>query len=312
MAEFVRPVYAPPETAADDPRVGHLMGRALQPGGASPRAVIVGFPSDEGVRRNLGRAGAADSPQQIRRALSRLSPDARCHERMAALLERTLDLGDLVLGGDLDRDQETLGEVLAPHLRDGAFVVVLGGGHETTFGHFLAYAALGRPVTIVNWDAHADVRPTLDGRGHSGSPFRQALEHPSGVCRGYTVAGLQPQSLARAHLDYLRERGCRPVWRARVTPERVPAFYEGPSAPGLVSFDLDAVDQAFAPGVSAPSTGGFDVELWREAAYRAGRSATVTSCDVVELSPRYDLDNRTARLAALTVWEILRGVAERV
>lgn len=315
MPELRPPDYAPPATAADDPRVGHLLGRALG-GGAGrgttrPWVVIVGFPSDEGVRRNGGRPGAAEAPPQIRRALGRMTPDARCHERMAALLERTLDLGDLVASGDLERDQEALADVLAPWLRAGAFAVVLGGGHETAYGHFLAYARIARPVTILNWDAHADVRPAVDGRGHSGSPFRQALEHPSGLCRGYGVAGLQPQALAQAHLAYLRARGCRPVWRARVTPERVASFYEGPATPTMVSFDLDAVDQAYAPGVSAPSTGGFDVELWREAAYRAGRCPTVTSCDVVELNPSLDRDAQTARLAAVTVWEVLRGVAER-
>ncbi|HEU4699463.1 MAG TPA: formimidoylglutamase [Gemmatimonadales bacterium] len=307
---FVPPDYAPPRTAADDPRIGQLIGRGLA-GGAAPRVVIVGFPSDEGVRRNGGRPGAADAPQPIRRALGRLTPDARCWEAMAELFERTLDLGDLELTGDLERDQATLAAVLAPHLRAGAFAIVLGGGHETAYGHFLAHAGLGRTLSLLNWDAHADVRPLRDGRGHSGSPFRQALDHPSRACRSYTVVGLQPQALADAHLAFLRARGCRPVWRSRVTLERVGSFYDELVAPALVSFDLDAVDQAFAPGVSAPCTGGFGVDVWREAAYHAGRSAAVVGCDIVELNPRHDRDDQTARLAALTVWEVVRGMAER-
>jgi len=309
---FVPPDYAAPRTADGDPRVGHLLGRALRGGAAdAPRAVILGFPSDTGVVRNGGRPGAADAPAAVRRALGRLTPDARCQDAMQRLLERTLDLGDLELSGDLERDQSLLAAVASPHLAAGAFVVVLGGGHETTYGHFLAYAALERRVAILNWDAHADVRATLDGRGHSGSPFRQALEHPSGSCRSYAVAGLQPQALARAHLDWLREHGCRAVWRSRLTIERVGALYEALTAPALVSFDLDAVDQAHAPGVSAPCTGGLGPEVWREAAWRAGRSPAVTSADVVELNPRFDRDDQTARLAAVTVWELLRGVAER-
>jgi formiminoglutamase len=309
---FVPPDYAAPRTADDDPRVGHLLGRALRGGAAdAPRAVLVGFPSDAGVVRNGGRAGAADAPAAVRRALGRLTPDARCQDAMQRLLERTLDLGDVELSGDLERDQALLAAVVAPHLAAGAFVVVLGGGHETAYGHFLAYAALERRVAILNWDAHADVRSTLDGRGHSGSPFRQAVEHASGACRSYAVAGLQPQALARAHLDWLREHGCRAVWRSRLSLERVAALYDALTGPALVSFDLDAVDQAHAPGVSAPCTGGLGPEVWREAAWRAGRAPAVTSADVVELNPRFDRDDQTARLAAVTVWELLRGVAER-
>jgi formiminoglutamase len=78
-----------------------------------------------------------------------------------------------------------------------------------------------------------------------------------------------------------------------------------------VSFDLDAVHQAEAPGVSAPNPSGLRSELWLQAAYAAGRTAAVTSADVVELNPRVDRDGQTARLAALTVWWLLRGRAER-
>jgi len=79
----------------------------------------------------------------------------------------------------------------------------------------------------------------------------------------------------------------------------------------LVSFDLDAVDQAVAPGVSSPAAGGISVHVWLHAAYTAGRCGTVGSMDIVELCPPLDPDGRTARLAARTVWEFLRGVAAR-
>ena len=61
-------------------------------------------------------------------------------------------------------------------------------------------------------------------------------------------------------------------------------------------FDIDAVDQAQAPGVSAPATGGLYAALWLEAAYQAGRSPRVTSCDLVELCPPHDRDGQTARV----------------
>jgi formiminoglutamase len=97
-----------------------------------------------------------------------------------------------------------------------------------------------------------------------------------------------------------------------VSEETIHRLYLDAQAPMLVSFDLDAVSQAEAPGVSAPNPGGLSAELWLAAAYAAGRAPAVASADVVELNPRVDLDGQTVRLAALTVWWLLRGRAERV
>jgi formiminoglutamase len=308
MARISSPNPAITETATDDPRIGQVLGSRLGKADV-PRAVLLGFPSDEGIRRNGGRVGAAEAPTAIRTALYRLTADPRL-EAFELLLSRTRDLGDIEVSGDLEVDQRHLGEVLTPHLERGTFAVVLGGGHETSFGHFLAYVGAARQVEILNWDAHPDVREPTQGKGHSGSPFRQAIEHPSKLCRRYSVAGLQPHSVARAHLEFVQRHG-RAVWREEVTREKIAEVYRGVGLPAFASFDLDAVSQAEAPGVSAPSPAGLSTELWFDAAYTAGRCAAVASADVVELSPRYDADGQTARLAALTVWWLLRGRAER-
>lgn len=299
-----------PETRPDDPRVGHLLGAALAPG-EPPRAVLCGFPVDEGVRRNGGRPGAAAGPAAIRRLLFRLTPDAAAPAPFAALLGKTLDAGDLAPSGDLAADQASLGEAVGAWLRAGAFVVVLGGGHETAYGHFLGHVAAGSRVEILNVDAHADVREPKDGRGHSGSPFREALLHPSGALRRYSVAGLQPHAVARAHLDLVLARGGQAVLADKLTAERLRALFTALRAPAMVSLDLDAVDQAFAPGVSAPAARGLSPERWLEAAFLAGRTPAVVSADLAELNPSFDRDDQAARLAALTVWELLRGLAAR-
>jgi formiminoglutamase len=298
----------PPDTTADDPRLGHLLGRRA---GDAPQVVLLGFPTDVGVRRNGGRPGPAAAPPEIRRHLARLVPDPRGGEAFVDLVERTQDLGDVPVSGDLEADQERLAALVAAPLARGAFVIVLGGGHETAYGHFLGYVRAERPVAILNWDAHPDVRELKEGRGHSGSPFRQALEHPSRLCRGYRVAGLQPQSSAAAHLAFLAEHAAARVWHDELTAAHVARLYEVADGPTMVTFDIDAVDQAHAPGVSAPATGGLDVPLWLAAAFEAGRCPHVTSCDLVEVNPNYDRDGQTARLAALTVWHILRGLASR-
>ena len=290
-----------------DPRIGDLLGRHA--GTAGPAVVIAGFPTDEGVRRNGGRTGAAGGPAAIRHALHRLTPDAERPAEFTRVLGLTHDIGDAPVTGDLEADQAGLAALLAPHLAAGRFAIVLGGGHETTFGHFLGYAQAGLRPEILNWDAHADVRELREGLGHSGSPFRQALEHET-PCRRYTVAGLQPHSVAAEHLAYVRTRG-EARFRHELTAASVRETYAALASPAIVSFDLDAVDASQAPGVSAPAVGGIGSRGWLALAWRAGRSPAVTSCDVVELNPMVDHDGVTARLAAATVWQIFRGLATR-
>jgi len=308
---FTAPDTEIPTTAPGDARIGHLLGGKLTTS-SRPRVVIIGFPSDEGVHRNGGRVGAAGAPNEIRRWLYRLTPDAQNHEGFVELIERTLDLGDLKCSDDVEQDQASLGLAVEQYLKEGVFPIILGGGQETSYGHFLGYVGAKKPVEILNWDAHTDVRKLMDdGRGHSGSPFRQALLHDSGLCKRYTVAGLQPQSVAASHLSFLDDHRGRYVWRSSITAQLIPSLYAESEHGVLATFDMDAVDAAWAPGVSAPAVGGLSSDLWLAAAYQAGRSNRVSSFDLCELNPVYDVDGRTARLAAVTVWQLLRGLAER-
>jgi len=308
MPDFKPASVKTPDTGPGDPRIGHLLGTGDRAQG--PRVVILGFPCDVGVARNSGRPGASRGPEAIRHWLYRFTPDPR-FPGMARLLTDGRDLGDLALSGDLAADQALLGEAVAEALSVGDIPVVLGGGHETAFGHFLGYVNAELPVSISNVDAHADVRELKGGQGHSGSPFRQALEHDSGRCRDYRVAGLQPQSVSVAHVDYLRERDCRFWFREETSDDLVEHLYPAQGGDRYATFCLDAVDAAFAPGVSAPAADGLAPGFWLGAAEKAGANANVRSFDVVELNPAHDVDGRTARLAALTVWRFLRGLSRR-
>ncbi|WP_412068867.1 arginase family protein [Rubrivirga sp. IMCC43871] len=286
-----------------DPRLGDWLRDA--PLTDATRVTLVGFPSDEGVRRNGGRPGAAGGPAAIREALFRMTPDAREHGRFAGLLDQTADIGDVPVSGDLERDQARLAEHVGGLLAQGVLPIIVGGGHETAFGHFLGHVVAGSDVHALNWDAHADVRPLRDGLAHSGSPFRQMLDHESGRCRGYTVAGLLPWRVAADHAAVPTEV----VWADDLDAARVDALVAGLDGPTLATFDLDAVDGV--AGVSAPGVGGLSVPVWLRAAEACGRSPHVRSVDVVELNPAHDPDGRSAVLAALTVWHVLRGVAAR-
>lgn len=276
---------------------------------AVPRVVLVGFPSDEGVRRNHGRPGAALAPGEIRKALSKLV--AESDDAVSKLLTGARDLGDVAVTGDVEVGQARLAETIVPWLAAGAIPVILGGGHETAYGHFLGHAAARQDVSILNWDAHPDVRPLIDGKGHSGSPFRQAILDESGRCKRYVVAGLLPARLVPDHLEFITQHDGEYHWRSAITPAAIEEIYSVLAAPLMVSFDMDAVDQTLAPGVSAPADGGMTRELWLYAARLAGRHPSTLSMDLVEVNPRFDPDGRTLLLAAETLLAFIGGVAER-
>ena len=282
------------------------------------RAVLVGFPQDEGVRRNGGRPGAAEAPAEIRRWLARLGTwDPAGDTDLAAF--PPVDIGNIRISGTLEETQQALGEVVAGLLQRRAVPVVLGGGHETAFGHYLGYAAERRPVGIINLDAHLDVRPVVNGLGHSGTPFRQALEHADHLLPGehYVCLGAQPHAVSRQHLDWARERGCVVRWRAECAGTLRKLFaaelkrLTKVKCQVYVTIDADAVDAAWVPGVSAPNTLGLSAEEVAECTRAAGESPVVASLDVVEINPRFDLDGRSARWAALVVWHFLAGLARR-
>lgn len=299
------------ETDDDDPRIGHLIGSQLEDE-ELPGAVLIGFPSDEGVRRNGGRPGAAQAPDFIRERLYGMTPDVENPDAFRKLIGRIRDLGNLEVSGDVEADQQELGELVALYLEQGAIPIILGGGHETAFGHFLGYAKSKRPASILNIDAHTDVRPLKKGKAHSGSPFRQAIQHESGCCEQYLVAGLQPYAVAQRHLAFIEEHGGSVKLRDETNITTLSGlFHEHESERMMMTLDMDAVDQAFAPGVSAPCANGLPSDLWLMAAYMAGRRDNVTSLDIVEFNPTFDRDGQTARLAALTIWNFLQGLAQR-
>src|SRR5262249_31921284 len=141
----------------------------------------------------------------------------------------------------------------------GAVPVVLGGGHETALGHYRGYVRAGCPVAILNLDAHLDLRPCLGGLGHSGSPFRQALEHPERPLPGeWSVClGAQPHAVSRDHERYARECGCTVRWCPEVRGRLGPVFQEEcrrltrGGARVYLTLDADVVQTADVPGVSA-------------------------------------------------------------
>lgn len=312
------PVPAPDDLPRrpDDPRLGEVTEfrrgglPELRPG----RPVLIGFPQDEGVRRNGGRVGAAEAPREIRHWLYRFVPyHCKWGVDLAAL--GLLDLGNVRIEGDLEATQAALGEVVGAVLQSGSVPIVFGGGHETAFGHYLGYVAAGLPVGVVNIDAHLDVRPLIDGRGHSGSPFRQMMEHPTQPLPGdhYACLGLQMHAVSRQHWEYVRQRNCvvevGPMLRAQFSNEFRRLKRLGCRV--YVSIDADVANQADVPGVSAPNPAGVPGSSVPDSIRLAGMSPYLSSLDLVEINPRFDRDGQSARWGALVVWDFLTGLARR-
>lgn len=318
----LEPVRPPEDTArrADDPRLGEIIEcwrgnrDALKPG----RAVLLGFAQDEGVRRNHGRPGAAEAPREIRRQLGRLTPwDGANAVDLSA--NPPLDLGNVRVSENLEDSQHALAEVIGAILQMGAVPVVLGGGHETAYGHYLGYVMSNKKVGIVNLDAHLDVRAWTNGLGHSGSPFRQAMEHSEQPLPGnrYVCLGAQPHAVSRQHLNFARQKGCRVRWCSDVEGTLAKHLVQeherlAPECQVYVTLDADVVRAADVSGVSAPNPVGLSGREVAACIRVAGQSPNVRSFDLVEINPRFDPDGRSARWAALVVWNFLVGLSLRV
>jgi formiminoglutamase len=302
-----------------DGDAGRRWHQVVQPAvdGAPPGVALVGFASDAGVRRNLGRPGAAAGPMELRRMLANLA----WHGGDAHHL---YDADDIRCDGDaLEQAQGEYAARVAALLRNGHLVVGLGGGHEIAWGTYLglASALAGDPrlerLGIVNFDAHLDLRrPETPGRGTSGTPFMQIAEAraAAGLPFRYLCMGASPAANTAALLDRASSLGVEVVMDADVglpsAESRLREFVAGCSAIYL-TVCLDVLPGSVAPGVSAPAALGVPlgrvVELLRivvSSRRGDGAAPALVAADVAELSPPHDEGGRTARTAARLVYEI--------
>lgn len=277
------------------------------------RVAILGMPDDLGVRLNHGRPGAAQGPRAFRDALARYGVADPAPAAGFTAYPKVYDAGDIIPahGSGEDALHEThrrISEAAAEIARLGMIPVGIGGGHDLTY-------ALVRGVISAspgNWsgiyfDAHLDVRDTVG----SGMPFRRLVED-CGV-RTLHVHGLNPLVNTREHTDWFRSRGGSV--RNAAPRSRMPGDdqHDDDLPPGHVfaSFDLDVIDAAFAPGVSALNPAGWtpaQAAAWVDA---VGLSPRVRCFDLMELCPPHDESGRTARLAAHLFLTFLRAVSER-
>ncbi|QHK21368.1 formimidoylglutamase [Pseudarthrobacter psychrotolerans] len=292
--------YAPGADSADIPQ------KASPANSAEVPAVILGFASDEGVRRNKGRTGAALAPAAIRSALGPL----------AFHLDRTVsDAGDIVVSdGALEAGQVRAGHAMTAMLDAGHLTVVLGGGHETAFASYLGVAGSdavrgGKRLGILNLDAHFDLRD--EPLPSSGTPFLQmaGAEAAAGRAFRYAVVGISEPNNTRSLFNTADGLGVRYLLDEDCTAERVRAFVADFLAAVDVLYltiDLDVLPASVAPGVSAPAAYGVPLPVVSAVCRQVAESGKLLHLDVAELNPEFDVDGRTAKVAARLVNTLLR------
>ncbi|MEL6922800.1 MAG: formimidoylglutamase [Bacteroidota bacterium] len=267
---------------------------------------LIGYACDEGVRRNQGRVGARQGPDAIRRQLAKL---AWHHGAI-----RPIDYGNVLCPDEaMETCQQQLGQLVAALLQNKVFPIVLGGGHDVAYGHYLGlrkHLSADTRLGIINFDAHFDLRPPVAG-GNSGTPFHQILhEHPFQQCN-YMVLGLQAAANTQSLFEVATAQAVGHVtaahcqwWHLDALRQQLTEFAEQQDAL-YISIDLDGFASAYAPGVSAPSPVGMEPNLVMELLATLFKSGKVISCDLAEMNPTFDVDGSTARLAARLVDHIV-------
>jgi formimidoylglutamase len=278
---------------------------------------LLGLPDDTGVRLNGGRPGAADGPRAFRAALATFGTTFDLAAGKAIDV-RVFDAGDVepAAGGTEAALAETHARVEAAALalhEAGCVTVGIGGGHDLTLPSVTAAARRrGRALGGVNLDAHLDVRERVG----SGMPFRRLIEGGHLDPHAFVELGLGRFANDAGDVEWARAQG---AWLVSADQHaespRPPALVleRALAAPGagFVSIDLDGLDGASAPGVSALNPCGLDVRDACRLAEAAGRDPRVVHFDIMELAPPHDLDGRTARTAALLFLTFVAGVAAR-
>ena len=291
-----------------DPRAPTLLRPRAEGEPLDGRTVVLGFPYDGGIP---SRPGARFGPRAIRDALA--SFGTYDGEREA---DPVLDLGDVALPTMNGADAHARIEAAARHVfAAGARPIFLGGDHGVT-GSIVRGLAAARPdiaLAIVNVDAHLDVRE-YDDEAHlsSGTPFRRAMETP--IVDGGHVAmiGIRRFANSQYYIDFAATQGVHLSTvedvgtHGAVTVSRAALHRSTTGADALyLSIDMDAADAAFAPGVSAPGTGGLSAREMIDVVRTVAADPRLVAADIMETSPPYDPDGRTARLAARLLLEIL-------
>lgn len=271
---------------------------------AAAQVVLIGCPQDEGVRRNKGRVGAAQAPEAIRRALYRLVAP----ENEIALF----DAGDTRIQPTLEETHTLHSRIVRQMLEDGKRVVALGGGNDLSYADCAALAAVADTVLAINVDAHFDVR--ADTIRNSGTPYRQLLEEGRILPQNFYEVGSLPMANSAVYRNYLVRKGAHIIDLNALYQQGISTTFErileNRSQAIFWGLDMDVVRAADAPGVSAPNPIGISGYEFCQIGAVAGQDRRTRVFEITEVNPTYDLDSRTARLAAAAVYHFISSLKD--
>jgi agmatinase len=272
-------------------------------------AAVYGIPFDTATTY---RTGPRFGPEAIRSASALIRPYHPVLDVNVVEALSIVDYGDLpVSPGDTERTYGQIEEALAVLVEAGVFPAAMGGDHSITLAELRVLARKLGALALVQLDAHADTWDEYFGQRYfHGTTFRRAVEEGLLDPTASVQAGMRGSVYAAGDLDAARQLGFT------VAPsEELRAL--GPEGYGelvrervgersvFLSFDVDFLDPAFAPGTGTPEIAGFSTA--EAVAYlRALRGIRLAGCDVVEVSPPYDGPGQQTALAAANVlWELL-------
>ena len=293
------------------PRFGGIATMMRLPAAASAAgldACFVGVPFDLGTSN---RNGARLGPRQIRAESVLLRPYNMATRAAPFDSLRVADIGDVPtnpynLHDSIARIEAAYREIIT----DGCRPIGLGGDHTVTLPILRAMHAKYGRIGLIHVDAHADVNDTMFGEKIAhGTPFRRAVEEGLLDCNRVVQIGLRGTGYAAEDFDWCREQGFRVVTAEEcrhrsLAPlmEEVRARVQG--GPVYISFDIDGIDPAYAPGTGTPEIGGLTVPQALEIV-RGARGLDIVGADLVEVSPPYDPFGTTALLGANLAFEML-------
>jgi agmatinase len=267
-------------------------------------AAAVGIPFDTATSF---RPGARFGPEAIRSASVLLRPYHPVLEIDVLDALGVVDYGDLpVAPGDTQGTYRRIEQGLAPLVEAGVFPLVLGGDHSITLAELRALARRHGAMALVQLDSHTDTWDQyFDQPYFHGTTFKRAAEEGLIEPAASVQAGMRGSLFAESDLQDARElgfavipseelRALGPEGYGRTVRERVG------ERPVFLSFDIDFLDPAFAPGTGTPEVAGFSTAE-ALAFVRALAGIRLVGCDIVEVAPLYDGPGQATALAAANV-----------
>ena len=269
---------------------------------------IIGVPFDIGTSN---RPGARLAPRQIRDESRMLRPYNMATRAAPFDSLQVADLGDVAINTfNLSKSINIIEQHYRQLTAAGVLPLTLGGDHTIVLPILRALAAEHGPLALVHVDAHADVNEHMFGEPIAhGTPFRRAVEE--GLLQGDKVfqIGLRGTGYAADDFDWPRQQGFTVVtaeecWGKSLEPLMAQVRQTIGDAPCYISFDIDGIDPAYAPGTGTVEIAGLTVPQALQI-IRGTKGLNLVGGDLVEVSPPYDTSGNTALLAANLVYEML-------